>query len=253
MNKRRAVKNTNLRDEWRAMAGHAALAFDAFDHGAFFTADICTRTASQIDVTFGNHARVFQRFDLAPQDLKHSRVFVAHVDKAGFRFDRPSGDQHAFKEKMWCAFKVVAVFERTRFPFIAIDRQIAGASVSANKAPFLARWETSAAQTAQTATQSVVLFIHGYNYGFTRACRMAAELQRTLSGKAVVVRDGKQQTVTLVSGAEVSDSSEQRRREREILTGRLQRELTRLERRIEEIRRELEALRDEPAESRRPR
>ena len=38
-----------------------------------------------------------------------------------------------------------------------------------------------------TSSRSAVIFIHGYNYGFQRTCRMAAEMQRSLAGDAVVV------------------------------------------------------------------
>ncbi len=40
---------------------------------------------------------------------------------------------------------------------------------------------------AGTSSRSVVVFVHGYNYGFERTCRMAAEMQRTLAGDPVVV------------------------------------------------------------------
>ena len=42
-------------------------------------------------------------------------------------------------------------------------------------------------QSAGTASGSVVVFVHGYNYGFERHCKAAAELQRALSGKAIVL------------------------------------------------------------------
>lgn len=48
-------------------------------------------------------------------------------------------------------------------------------------------WRRLARDVAQTATGSVVVFVHGYNYGFERQCRAAAELQRTLAGRAVVL------------------------------------------------------------------
>jgi esterase/lipase superfamily enzyme len=48
-------------------------------------------------------------------------------------------------------------------------------------------WGDLVAAAAQTSSRSVILFVHGYNYGFKRTCRMAAELQRTLHGKATVV------------------------------------------------------------------
>lgn len=48
-------------------------------------------------------------------------------------------------------------------------------------------WEQLDAQVQKSSSRSVVLFIHGYNYGFERACRMAAEMQRSLWNIATVV------------------------------------------------------------------
>jgi len=48
-------------------------------------------------------------------------------------------------------------------------------------------WERLAADVKQTSSRSAVVFVHGYNYGFERTCRMAAEMQRPLDGKATVV------------------------------------------------------------------
>ena len=48
-------------------------------------------------------------------------------------------------------------------------------------------WDQLGAAAKQTASGSVVLFVHGYNYGFERTCRMAAEMQRSLQDKATVV------------------------------------------------------------------
>jgi esterase/lipase superfamily enzyme len=48
-------------------------------------------------------------------------------------------------------------------------------------------WREVTNQIARTTSQSVVVFVHGYNYDFERTCTAAAELQRTLSGKAVVL------------------------------------------------------------------
>lgn len=39
----------------------------------------------------------------------------------------------------------------------------------------------------QTSSKSVVVFVHGYNYGFERTCRMGAEMQRALQGRAAVL------------------------------------------------------------------
>jgi esterase/lipase superfamily enzyme len=48
-------------------------------------------------------------------------------------------------------------------------------------------WKQLGAAVERTSSGSVVLFVHGFNYGFGRTCRMAAELQRSLQGKATVV------------------------------------------------------------------
>jgi esterase/lipase superfamily enzyme len=44
-----------------------------------------------------------------------------------------------------------------------------------------------AAAVAASATGSVVVFVHGYNYSFERTCLMVTPLQRALSGKSPVV------------------------------------------------------------------
>lgn len=48
-------------------------------------------------------------------------------------------------------------------------------------------WDRLAAAVEGTSSRSAVVFVHGYNYGFERTCRMAAEMQRSLAGDAVVV------------------------------------------------------------------
>ena len=48
-------------------------------------------------------------------------------------------------------------------------------------------WEQLGAAVERTSSGSVVLFVHGYNYGFERTCRMAAEMQRSLQDKATVL------------------------------------------------------------------
>jgi len=48
-------------------------------------------------------------------------------------------------------------------------------------------WEELGAAVRRTSSGAVVLFVHGYNYGFERTCRMAAEMRRSLQGKATVV------------------------------------------------------------------
>ena len=74
----------------------------------------------------------------------------------------------------------------------------------ASRVPFYLKSETAAVSLAEqagpamfqeqlvaavegTSSRSLVLFVHGYNYGFERTCHMAAELQRSLRDKATVV------------------------------------------------------------------
>jgi esterase/lipase superfamily enzyme len=48
-------------------------------------------------------------------------------------------------------------------------------------------WDQVQGEVERTSSASVVVFVHGYNYGFERHCRAAAELQRTVTGQAVVL------------------------------------------------------------------
>lgn len=48
-------------------------------------------------------------------------------------------------------------------------------------------WDELSRRVERSASRSIVLFVHGYNYGFERTCRMAAELQRSLGNEAAVV------------------------------------------------------------------
>ena len=48
-------------------------------------------------------------------------------------------------------------------------------------------WEGLRNAVAKTESGSLVLFVHGYNYNFEKTCGMAVEMQRALSGKAVVL------------------------------------------------------------------
>jgi esterase/lipase superfamily enzyme len=47
--------------------------------------------------------------------------------------------------------------------------------------------EVFAGAVRAAADRPIVMFVHGYSYGFDRTCRMGAELQRMLADRAVVV------------------------------------------------------------------
>ena len=79
VHQRRLSKDPNLRHERRAVARHTALAFNTFDHRAFFAADIGPGTAPQVDIAGFNKSCVFQCFDLATQNFQNGGVFIAHV------------------------------------------------------------------------------------------------------------------------------------------------------------------------------
>ncbi len=146
-----AIVDPHRRHKGRAMARQAALAFNAFDHRAFFTADIGPSPAPQINIARRHEPRRFQSGNLLGQNVQNRRVFVAHVDKTGFRLDGPSGNQHAFEKQMRCALEIVAILERSRLALISIHRQIARPRIAAHEAPFCARWKPRTTQTAQTA------------------------------------------------------------------------------------------------------
>lgn len=48
-------------------------------------------------------------------------------------------------------------------------------------------WDQLTKTVEQSSSKTAVVFVHGYNYGFERTCRMAAEMQRALQGKAAVL------------------------------------------------------------------
>ena len=84
-------------------------------------------------------------------------------------------------------FSPIPVIDRIapRLPFYLADetREVS----IAPRTDVTAFWAEVQEESANTASGSVVVFVHGYNYGFEKHCRAAAELQRTLAGKATVL------------------------------------------------------------------
>lgn len=73
----------------------------------------------------------------------------------------------------------------TKIPFY-IKRETSAVLHTEQLEPVLFLSELGAA-VKRTSSRSVVLYVHGYNYGFERSCRMGAEMQRSLQDKATVV------------------------------------------------------------------
>lgn len=84
-------------------------------------------------------------------------------------------------------FSPIPVIDRIapRLPFYLADetRQVS----IAPRTDAEAFWAELQEETTNTASGSLVVFVHGYNYGFERHCKAAAELQRALAGKVRVL------------------------------------------------------------------
>ena len=150
---RRATEQTDFGDIGRSVPWQTALALDALDHRAFFTADIGTRTTPQFDETGSDDLRLFQRSDFAAQDVENGGIFVAHVKIDALGLHCMGRNQRAFQHAMRIAFKVVPVLEGARLALVAIDRHQPRAGIGAHKAPFLARRKTRAAEPTQSGTR----------------------------------------------------------------------------------------------------
>ena len=194
MHQRWPPKDTDLRHKGRTVAGQTTLALDALDHRAFFAADISARAATQIDVTLRNQTSLFQLGDFYSQDMQNRRVFVAHVDKAGFRLDRPRRDQHPLKEEMRCALQIIAVFECARLALVAVHGKVARASICAHKAPFLAGWETGTAKAAQASVHHSFLNLFPIT-AFAQGCQGGITTCSHVGVEAFIIRNARMRMV----------------------------------------------------------
>ena len=102
---------------------------------------------------------------------------------AGYTGDR--GDAHFGRCEV--EFSPIPVIKQvaSELPFY-VQTETSVVSLAAEVAP-QTFWEQLRESVDHSSSRSVVVFVHGYNYGFERTCRMAAEMQRSLAGKAVVV------------------------------------------------------------------
>ncbi len=87
---------------------------------------------------------------------------------------------------MRVAFQMVTVFERARFAFVAVYRQIAGTGIGAYKAPFGTRRESSATQSAQTGLFHLRLHLFPIAV-VAQVAQGAISAIRLIFGKALII------------------------------------------------------------------
>ena len=149
VDERRTVEDADLGHIRRAVAGKAALAFDALDHRAFFAADVGASAATDVDPRVRRQARHLDLGNLLGQDRQHGGVFVAHVNVDVGCLDRPSRDQHPLKELMRIGFQIVAVLERARLALVAVDGHQPRTGRLPHEAPLATGREAGAAKATQ--------------------------------------------------------------------------------------------------------
>ncbi len=155
------AEQANLGHIGRTQPGHAALAFDRFDHGGLFAADVRAGAAPQLDFRQPWHGRVGMQ--AAQRFAKHraaSGVFVAQVDVDCADLGHRGGDQHAFEEAMRIALQVGAILEGAGLALIQVDCHQARGRLGHHDPPFAPGGETRAAQAAQAG------ILHRAQHGF---------------------------------------------------------------------------------------
>src|SRR5690606_34118041 len=146
---RRAAEQADFRHIRRTQTRLAALAFDRLDHRGFFTANVSTRAATQLDGRQREIGFLREERQLALQHLAAAVIFVAQVDIDFGDADGPCGDQHAFQETMRIALEVVAILERAGFALVDVHRHQARLGLRTDDAPFAPRGEARATQATQ--------------------------------------------------------------------------------------------------------
>jgi hypothetical protein len=146
----RPAEQAHLRHIGRAQARQTALAFDGFDHGGLFAADVGAGTAAQVDLwQAGGWRRGLQLGQFGLQQGAAAVVFVAQVDVDAADAHRPGGNQHAFQKTVRVAFQQHTVLEGAGFAFVDVHGHQARRRLGAHDAPLAPGRETRAAQPAQ--------------------------------------------------------------------------------------------------------
>ena len=136
MYERWSIKNTDLRDLRGTMTRQTALALNAFDHGAFFTANISACASAEIDIAGFDNAIGFELCNFFREDMQDRRIFIPHVNESRLCLDRPRGNEHSFEKSMRFTFEEIAVFKCTGLAFITIYSKIPRSGFGADERPF---------------------------------------------------------------------------------------------------------------------
>ena len=139
------------RDPHRFLEGMlvAALAFDAFNHGRLFAADVGTSATAQINGRQRARRIGLQSRDFMLQNGAAAVVFVAQINVASVYADHLRGDQHAFQKAVRVSLQIRAVFERSGLAFINVDCHKLWCRLVTHDAPFAPCRKACATQAAQ--------------------------------------------------------------------------------------------------------
>ena len=87
--------------------------------------------------------------DLFEQEKDQFGIFVADIEIGVGGLDDPRRDQHALDEAVRVLLEIIAVLERARLAFVAIDREQARRRFGAHQRPFAPGRKAGAAEAAQ--------------------------------------------------------------------------------------------------------
>src|SRR5262249_3961974 len=117
----RPAEQADLGNVRRAMARQAAFAFDRFDHGGLFTADIGAGAAAKLKPCVFRQPRPLDLGKLVGEHEANFRIFVAQVDVSLGGLDHPGSNQHALDETVRIALQIVAILEGAGLTLVGID------------------------------------------------------------------------------------------------------------------------------------
>ena len=151
--------------ERRSDSRDAALAFEAFEEGGFFTAFVgssaCVGSDMKAEVSAQDLVAQKPAFvgfgDGLIHDVDEIAILTANVNPAVLRTHDEAANHHAFEERMGVELHEQAVFAGAGFGFIGVDDDVFRLGAGAgDEAPFEACREASTATTAQVRSLEFV-------------------------------------------------------------------------------------------------